>query len=74
MGQVCTLAPDSFAVGIDRAVGRTVTRALFGVSISEAPFTCFDFADDVAFLAELYDITRQPLVSLRKKHLTLVCV
>ena len=47
------LAPDSFAVGIDRAVGRTVARAMFGVSIGEFSFTDFDFADFVAFLAEL---------------------
>ena len=51
--QGCVLAPDTFAVEIDRAVGRTAARAMFGASIGESSFSDFDFADDVAFLSEL---------------------
>ena len=56
------LAPDSFDVRIDRAVGRTAARAMFGVSIGESSFTDFDFADDVAFLAELNNILQSALI------------
>ena len=61
------LAPDSFAVGIDRAVGSTVHKlCLVLASVSLHLLT--DFADDVAFLAELYDILQsadQPSSSSR---------
>jgi len=35
---------------------------MFGVSIGESSFTDFDFADDVAFMSELYDILQSTLV------------
>jgi hypothetical protein len=35
---------------------------MFGVSIGESSVTDFDFADDVAFLAELYDLLQSALI------------
>ena len=35
---------------------------MFGVIISEPSFTDFDFADNVAFLAELYNIFQSALI------------
>ena len=57
-----TLNQNSFAVRIVRAVGRTVVRAMFYVSIGEPSFTDLDFADDVAFLTELYVILQSVLI------------
>ena len=34
---------------------------MFGASIGESSFSDFDFADDVAFLSELYDVLQSAL-------------
>jgi hypothetical protein len=59
--QGCILAPDMFDVAMDRVVGRTVARAMPGADIGEATFTDFDFADDVALLAQIYDLLASTL-------------
>ena len=53
--QGCVLAPDTFAVGIDRAVGRTAARAMFGVSVGESSFT--DFSSPMMLLFFLNCLT-----------------
>ena len=53
--QGCILAPDAFNVAMDRILGRTVSGTQLGSSIGEAACSDFDFADDVALLAEVYD-------------------
>jgi len=75
MMQGSVLAADFFAVGINRAIGRTVACTMFGVSSRDSLFTDFDIADDVAFLAELTTtFFSQPSVSVRRKHLNLACM
>ena len=53
--QECILAPDAFNVAMDRILGRTVSGTHLGSSKGVAACSDFDFADDVALLAEVYD-------------------
>ena len=53
--QGCILAPDAFNIAMDRILGRTVSGTHLGSSIGEAFCSDFDFADDVALLAEVFD-------------------
>jgi len=51
------LAPDSFTTGmVDWLLERTVDTDMYGVSFGPHSFTDFDFADDVALLAELLEL------------------
>ena len=53
--QGCILAPDAFSVAMDRILDHTVSGTHLGSSIGEAFCSDFDFADDVALLAEVFD-------------------
>ena len=56
--QGCILSPDAFNVTMDRIIGRTVSGTHVDSSIGEAAEAAcsdFDFADDVALLAEAHD-------------------
>jgi len=50
------LAPDSFAIGVDWLLGRTVVTGTNGVSFGPQWFLDLDSADDVALLAELLEL------------------
>jgi len=49
------LASDSFAMGVDWLLERTVGSAMNGVSFGPHSFSDLDFADDVALLAKLLE-------------------
>ena len=53
--QGCILALVTFNVAMDRILGRTVSGTHLGSSIGVAACSDFDFDDDVALLAEVYD-------------------
>ena len=59
--QGCVLAPDLFNTGMDWALGRTVGRAMNGAVIGASSLTDFDYADDVALLAELIALLQSTL-------------
>ena len=51
--QGCVLAPDLFNTGMDWVLGRAVGRSMNGAVVGTSSLTDFDYADDVALLAEL---------------------
>ena len=52
--QGCILTPDAFNVAMYRILGCAVSGTHLGSSTGEAACSDFDFADDVALLAEVY--------------------
>ena len=53
--QGCILAQDAFNVAMDRILWRMVSRTHLGSSINQAFCSDFDFADDMALLAIIYN-------------------
>ena len=53
MHQGCVLTPDLFNAGMDWILGRAVGRSMNGAVVGTSSLTDFDYADDVALLAEL---------------------
>jgi len=54
--QGCKIAPDLFLGTVDRVMERTVHRGMNVVTLGDASFTDFGFADDLALLAEMLEV------------------
>ena len=54
--QGCVLASNLFNTAIDWVMERTVGKSMNGISGAHCNFTDLDYADDIALLAELFDI------------------
>ena len=59
--QGCVLAPSLFNTGMDWVPDRAVARGMNGVSLGPNSFSDFDYADDVALLAELVSFLHSTL-------------
>jgi len=50
------MSPDSFAIGMDYVLERSVGIGMNGISFGHHSYTDLDFADDVCLLAELLEL------------------
>ena len=65
--QGCVLAPDLFNTGMDWVLGRAVGRSMNGAVVGTSSLTDFDYADDVALLAELIALLQSALEILSQE-------
>jgi len=65
--QCGTVAPDFFLNPMDWILDWTVAQSRLGVSVSEKSFTDMDYADNVAFLAEMLDFLMAGLLVLQEE-------
>ena len=65
------MAPSLFNTAIDFMMGRTVARSMVGVSVGNSSFSDMDYADDVVFLAEFFDVLTSALDIMNEETHTL---